>query len=119
MKRTRAEEILDAMKGRRILVVGDLMLDRYVSGTVSRISPEAPVPVVHVRNEHAQPGGAANVSLNIQSLGGCAVTAGILGVDAAGDELTRVLAQYGCPLDGLLRSPGCMTTVKKIGRAHV
>ena len=73
-----AKKILARFSRQRILVVGDLMLDRYVYGGVSRISPEAPVPVVHVTHEKSMPGGASNVAWNVRSLGGRAAVSGIL-----------------------------------------
>ena len=79
----------------RILVVGDVMLDRYWHGRTSRISPEAPVPVVRVANHEDRPGGAANVALNIAALGGAATLIGITGKDDAGDELARRLSAAG------------------------
>jgi len=81
----RAEKIAKSFAGKKILVVGDLMLDRYVSGSVHRISPEAPVPVVLVSGQSCSPGGAANVSSNIQSLGGQAIMVGTVGRDAGAD----------------------------------
>jgi len=107
-----AADTVGRFRGRRILVVGDLMLDRYISGSVSRISPEAPVPVVCVRNEHSQPGGAANVALNIQSLGGAAVVAGIVGKDEAAGELEALLSGAGIDTAGMLQHDGIATTVK-------
>ncbi len=79
----------------RVLVVGDVMLDRYWSGQTSRISPEAPVPVVHVKANEERPGGAANVALNIASLGGQAVLLGYVGNDEAGRSLDRTLQARG------------------------
>lgn len=108
----RAGRIMDAYSGQSILVVGDLMLDRYVYGTVSRISPEAPVPVVHVTEEHCLPGGAANVALNIQSLGGRAIVAGIAGRDRASEELMAVLSDNGISTDGVVVHDKVETTVK-------
>lgn len=78
-----------------VLVVGDVMLDRYWHGKASRISPEAPVPVVRVSGNDDRPGGAANVALNIAALGAAATLAGITGKDEAGDELGRRLAAAG------------------------
>ena len=83
----RAKKILGRFSRQRILVVGDLMLDRYIYGGVSRISPEAPVPIVHVTHEKSMPGGASNVAWNVQSLGGRAAVCGVLGKDANGREL--------------------------------
>lgn len=107
-----ADRWLAACAGRRVLVAGDLMLDRYVTGSVNRISPEAPVPVVHVSGEYARPGGAANVALNIQALGGQAVIAGLVGRDGAGDELLQALNERGIDTAGVLRVADLRTTVK-------
>jgi D-beta-D-heptose 7-phosphate kinase/D-beta-D-heptose 1-phosphate adenosyltransferase len=78
-----------------VLVVGDVMLDRYWSGQTSRISPEAPVPVVHVKANEERPGGAANVALNIASLGGKATLLGYVGADEAGQSLAKTLQRRG------------------------
>jgi D-glycero-beta-D-manno-heptose-7-phosphate kinase len=110
--RAEAEALCGALGGRSILVVGDVMLDRYITGSVSRISPEAPVPVVEVHAEHAQPGGAANVAMNIQSLGGRAAVCGRIGDDPAGEELRRLLAARGIATDGLWVDAATRTTVK-------
>jgi D-beta-D-heptose 7-phosphate kinase/D-beta-D-heptose 1-phosphate adenosyltransferase len=95
-----------------VLVVGDVMLDEYVMGTVNRISPEAPVPVVRVRGRECRPGGAANVAFNIQALGGQAVVAGVVGKDAAGADLVRLLKARGIRTDGILATDRIATTVK-------
>ncbi len=108
----RAEKIMKSFAGRRILVVGDLMLDRYVSGIVSRISPEAPVPVVHVTDERCRPGGAANVALNIKKLGGEAVVCGVVGNDDNGKLLTGILKEDGIRTDAVVVSETSRTTVK-------
>lgn len=110
--KARAKELLEAFRDTRILVVGDLMLDRYLSGTVSRISPEAPVPVVLVTGERAVPGGAANVALNINSLGGRAIVAGLVGSDRNGDELTRILSKKGINTACVYSNRKVQTTVK-------
>ena len=83
----------------RILVVGDVMLDRYWHGEVARISPEAPVPVVHVRREENRPGGAANVALNIQTLGAQATLLSMVGQDEAARSLQALLVQHGIRAD--------------------
>lgn len=82
----------------RILVVGDVMLDHYVWGDATRISPEAPVPVVHIRNDTYAAGGAANVGLNIASLGARAVVAGCVKNDDAGRRLAGILRDHGAEL---------------------
>ncbi|MGB5517755.1 MAG: PfkB family carbohydrate kinase, partial [Gammaproteobacteria bacterium] len=79
----------------RVLVVGDLMLDRYWHGPTSRISPEAPVPVVHVRDIEERPGGAGNVALNIARLGAQCTVLGLTGDDDAADVLEEKLQAAG------------------------
>ncbi len=108
----RAKEVLAECGRQRILVVGDLMLDRYIYGNVSRISPEAPVPVVHVSGEKSMPGGASNVAWNIRSLGGAAVIGGIIGRDAAGGELRSILNREGVSCNGCIESDMVHTIVK-------
>jgi D-glycero-beta-D-manno-heptose-7-phosphate kinase len=109
---TRARRILASARRRRILVVGDLMLDRYIYGSVSRISPEAPVPVVSVHDEKSMPGGASNVAWNVQALGGHAAVCGVLGRDHAATELTTLLRRGGVAVDGAQVSAKSRTTVK-------
>ncbi len=109
---TRAAELLARFPEQHLVVVGDLMLDRYVTGAVERISPEAPVPVVHVQEERSVPGGACNVAANIKSLGAEVTLCGVIGEDYFGDEMLRVLAEYGIGTDGISRSPDAVTTVK-------
>jgi D-beta-D-heptose 7-phosphate kinase/D-beta-D-heptose 1-phosphate adenosyltransferase len=91
----RLEEILDRARTLRVAVVGDVMLDVYLSGSVARISPEAPVPVVHVTEERVALGGAANVAANVAALGATCELIGYVGRDAAGGELRRALAGDG------------------------
>lgn len=93
-------------------VVGDMMLDQYILGKATRLSQEAPVPVVLVQRETGVPGGAANVVRNILSLGGQAHAFGLAGVDAAGEQLSQLLQQAGAALDGLVEVPDRPTTVK-------
>lgn len=108
----KAQAWIARFAGQRILVVGDMMLDRYVIGSVTRISPEAPVPVVRINRERAVPGGAANVAHNVQALGGKASLAGYCGVDSEGEELTRLLVRDGIGVEGVVQDPGVTTTVK-------
>lgn len=100
------------MRGRRLLVVGDLMLDRYVYGTVERISPEAPVPVVRVARETLMPGGAGNVAVNLRAMGAKTAIAGFLGRDREGRELASLLRRRGVRLDPALELRAGPTTVK-------
>lgn len=96
----------------RILLVGDLMLDRYLDGSVDRISPEAPVPVLHVRRSFERPGGAANVAVNIAAMGGTPVLLGAVGPDEAGRVLRSALAEEGVDFAELVTSRSAPTTVK-------
>jgi rfaE bifunctional protein kinase chain/domain len=95
----------------RVLVVGDVMLDRYWFGDVSRISPEAPVPVVHVKRTEERPGGAANVARNITALDGKATLLAVVGEDEAGDSLAKLLAAERVNAS-LHRDASLSTTVK-------
>jgi len=110
-------KILREFRRKRILVIGDIILDRYIWGKVDRISPEAPVPVVEVTKEDFLLGGASNVANNIVALGGNATVAGVIGNDRAGDVLMTILEDRGIPSQGVLRYPG-PTTVKARVIAH-
>lgn len=96
----------------RILVVGDLMLDRYVLGEVNRISPEAPVPVLVVRDERTVAGGAGNVALNIAGLRATVLVAGVLGRDAAGEHVLNIFSECGIADSGIVRDQMRPTTSK-------
>ncbi len=108
------QSLLAKFKGKRILVTGDLVMDHYLEGTVSRISPEAPVPVVALGNgsERRIPGGAANVALNVLSLGGTPVMAGVVGHDREGDILLGLLSDAGVNVEAVILDRGRPTTVK-------
>ncbi|VGO12064.1 Bifunctional protein HldE [Pontiella desulfatans] len=108
----RAKDLLCCAQKKRILVVGDLMMDRFVYGSVSRISPEAPVPVVHVSHEKAMPGGACNVASNLLALGGKAAMAGVVGHDAVGAELKSQLTESGVSLHAVIDTENHPTCVK-------
>jgi len=112
INRKRAAELLTKFEKQRILVIGDLMLDRYIMGSVSRISPEAPVPVVHVHSEKSVPGGASNVALNIGALHGAGCVAGLIGDDEDGRELSNLLNERGVGTGAVLRESSLQTTVK-------
>lgn len=105
-------EIMKRFGRQRILVVGDIMLDRYVRGTVERISPEAPVPVLKVTEEACAPGGAGNVALNLRTMGVKVELIGSLGKDREGDEIVRFLKESGIGSGGIVRSSGKPTTSK-------
>ena len=87
----RAKEILTAARGRRVVVLGDVMLDEFIWGEVTRISPEAPVPVVNIKRESTRLGGAANVLANIAALGAQGQVIGVVGNDSAADKLRAAL----------------------------
>lgn len=109
---------LQKLSGQNILVLGDLMLDQWMWGKVSRISPEAPVPVVDVNRTTYTPGGAANVVCNLLALG-CKVTVGgLLGRDEVGERLCSLLEQHGANIDGLKFTDTRRTTVKTRIIAH-
>ncbi len=101
----------EAISRSRVLVVGDVMLDRYWFGEVERISPEAPVPVVRVARREDRLGGAANVARNVAALGGQVTLVGVLGEDEAGDSIRRLSAEAGIHAD-LIADPSLHTTLK-------
>jgi len=96
----------------KIVVIGDVMLDRYFDGTVDRISPEAPVPVLHVKRSFNRPGGAANVAVNVAAMGGTTALVGAIGNDPAGRQLREVLEADGVACDTVLAVGSMPTTVK-------
>ena len=106
------DRALDAVSRVHVVVAGDLMLDRYVWGDASRLSPEAPVPVVRVERVSAVAGGAANVALNLRSLGARVSLFGTFGDDEAGDTLAAILRDAGVALLPGSRLPGRRTIVK-------
>jgi D-beta-D-heptose 7-phosphate kinase/D-beta-D-heptose 1-phosphate adenosyltransferase len=114
----RVRTLLHAAARCRILVVGDVMLDQFVWGDVSRISPEAPVPVLEFRRESFMPGGAANVARNLSSLGLSAHLFGVVGCDAAAGELGRLLLQQAVVCSGLIASKDRLTSMKTRVVAH-
>lgn len=100
------------MRRQRIMVLGDLMLDEFIWGKVTRISPEAPVPVVHVTRENSYPGGAANVARNLADFGIPAAMCGLAGRDLNGHKLVRLLTSSHIDSQGILMSGRVATTVK-------
>src|SRR6478736_6478478 len=114
----RANEILDAISDRRIVVLGDVMLDEFVWGDVTRISPEAPVPVVDVRRESIHLGGAANVLANLVALGTKGSVVGVVGNDATGERLRSSLDELGSGKDTLIVDDSRPSTTKTRIIAH-
>ena len=108
----RARDLVGRFAGLPVLVVGDVMLDRFIVGRVTRISPEAPVPIVRFESEHVRLGGAANVAHNIAALGGRASLVGIVGRDAAAARLREHLSAAGIGADGLVEDATRPTTEK-------
>ena len=104
--------LLPLFAARTVLVLGDVMLDRYVSGEVRRISPEAPIPVLRAQDRRAVLGGAANVAQNVAALGARALLAGVIGQDEAAAEIGRLLAATPAIAPCLVGLPGRATTVK-------
>lgn len=112
MDPARLDSLLSAFRTKRLLVVGDVMLDEFIWGAVSRISPEAPVPVVEVKSEDAYPGGAANVARNLLPFCAQVSVSGLVGEDSFASELDGLLAASGINTAGLLRDPEYQTIVK-------
>jgi D-glycero-beta-D-manno-heptose-7-phosphate kinase len=112
MNLSRLEQILDQFPSKRVLVVGDLMLDEFVWGRVSRISPEAPVPVVEVLRESYYPGGAGNVARNVRECGTEAYVMGLIGDDNAGGQLRKILEETGIRHEIAPIAPKFQTIVK-------
>jgi rfaE bifunctional protein kinase chain/domain len=112
MKLERVEALLQKFPEKRLLVIGDLMLDEFVWGRVSRISPEAPVPVVEVIRESYYPGGAANVARNVREFTLGVDIMGLVGEDSHADRLRRILTENGIALRGLQSSKSFQTIVK-------
>jgi D-beta-D-heptose 7-phosphate kinase/D-beta-D-heptose 1-phosphate adenosyltransferase len=111
-------EGIDRFKSCRVLVVGDLIMDEFLWGQVERISPEAPVPVVEVKEESLILGGAGNVLNNIIALGGHVLLCGVIGNDRMGQELTRMLRGLNSPVNGLVVEERRPTTIKTRIVAH-
>jgi D-glycero-beta-D-manno-heptose-7-phosphate kinase len=108
----RLRRLLAAVLRTRVLVVGDVMLDQFIWGRVSRISPEAPVPVVDFERESFMPGGAANVARNLTALGGAAELFGAVGRDTHARQLRQLLAEEHVGCAGLVAAPRRLTTTK-------
>ncbi|MCX6133207.1 MAG: D-glycero-beta-D-manno-heptose-7-phosphate kinase [Ignavibacteriales bacterium] len=115
---SRLQTLFENLAGKRVAVIGDLMLDRYFWGSVTRMSPEAPVPVVEVESESTRLGGAANVANNIASLGGIPFMVGVVGGDDSGKALTSIVAESGFRTEGILVDLARPTTVKTRVIAH-
>lgn len=105
-------EYFETFKQLNVLVLGDVMIDRYLTGSVDRISPEAPVPVVRLQSTENRLGGAANVALNIKALGATPYLCSIIGRDPSGDSFQALLPEADLSTEGIIQSPHRCTTVK-------
>jgi D-glycero-beta-D-manno-heptose-7-phosphate kinase len=109
----RLEGIISSFRGVSVLVVGDLMLDKYTIGKPVRISREAPIAVLEYQRDYVVPGGGTSPACTVASLGGHAYLAGVVGQDGAGEELVEELGRYGVDTGGVVRDPARPTTEKK------
>ncbi|MEQ8426112.1 MAG: bifunctional ADP-heptose synthase [Cyclobacteriaceae bacterium] len=112
MKYKSLEEVFDAFNNLTVLVIGDVMLDSYIWGSIDRISPEAPVPIVRVKKRDFRLGGAANVALNVQALGAQPILCALIGDDDAGKKLLGRLEERGMSNKGIVISDKRPTTIK-------
>ncbi len=106
------KQVVEQFKTKRILVIGDVMIDSYVRGTVNRISPEAPVPIVSLQKDEDRLGGAANVAINLVSMGATAIICSVIGNDKSGEKMVTLLAENSISSEGLIFSADRQTTVK-------
>lgn len=120
MKESSIKSIFKSFNDLKVLIIGDSMVDAYVWGKVNRISPEAPVPVVAVYKKENRPGGAANVAMNIQSLGATPILCSGIGDDAQGEIFLDLLTKLKLSKEGIIKSKGRVTTVKTrvLGNNH-
>ena len=112
MSREEIQALFESFNDKRILIIGDVMLDLYLNGKVERISPEAPVPIVAVGNRFARLGGAANVAQNIKALGAEPVLCSIIGDDSKSHDFFDLLKEHNMPGNGIVKSKERRTTTK-------
>lgn len=106
------KKIFDSFNKLKVLIIGDLMLDVYYWGDVSRISPEAPVPIVAVSKKESRMGGAGNVAINIQAMGAIPILCSVIGDDTNGEKLVKILKDKKLPIGGILKTEDRPTTTK-------
>ena len=111
-KKNTLNELFSAFSKLNVLIIGDVMIDTYLWGKVDRISPEAPVPIVAISKKENRLGGAANVAINIQALGGTPILCSVIGNDTNGRLFIELLHQLDMPSEGILQSNDRPTTVK-------
>ncbi len=112
MTKNELTSIFDSFKEKHILIIGDVMIDSYLWGDVTRISPEAPVPIIATTSRENRLGGAANVALNIQALGATPILCSVIGDDDAGNIFQQLLENNNMPTDGMVTSKQRKTTIK-------
>lgn len=112
LNKSKLKEVVQRFSENSVLVIGDLMMDRFIWGRVERISPEAPVPVVEVEREEDRPGGAGNVVFNLASLEAQVFASGIVGMDSIGEKLARDFEYRGINVEGILLDPSRPTSLK-------
>ena len=105
-------DVFKSFQKLKVLVIGDVMLDAYLYGDVDRISPEAPVPILNVKSRDQRLGGAANVALNIQSLGAIPILCSVIGKDQSGNEFLDLMKSSGLSIEGIISSTSRQTTRK-------
>lgn len=111
-QKKKLEKIVEQAKTKKILVFGDLMVDEYLWGRVTRISPEAPVPIINISSAQLRFGGAANVAFNLMGLGLTPLLVGVVGDDRMGNQFLEMMQKNGLPGQGVIVCPGRSTTVK-------
>ena len=107
------KELFDSFDDLTVLIVGDVMIDSYLWGKSSRLSPEAPVPIVNVVKTEKRLGGAANVALNVQAMGATPLLCSVIGDDLEGADFERLLEEKQLSTEGIVRSPERLTTTKQ------
>ena len=114
------QQIFDSFNNLKVLIIGDVMVDAYLWGSVDRISPEAPVPIVAVKKRENRLGGAANVAINIKAMGATPILCSVIGYDRNGEELISLMKELNMSTDGMIQSSERVTTVKTrvIGNNH-
>jgi D-glycero-beta-D-manno-heptose-7-phosphate kinase len=112
MEKNKLIKILGRLKNTKVMVIGDIMVDKFVWGKVSRISPEAPVPIVEIEKETHTPGGAGNVAVNIDSVGGKVVLVGVIGNDFVGHRLIEEMSRRGMDTSGVFKDEKRPTILK-------
>jgi rfaE bifunctional protein kinase chain/domain len=112
MEKKHLKKIFDSFNSKKILVIGDVMVDQYILGKVERISPEAPVPVVSITERENRPGGAANVALNLKAMGACPVICSVIGKDDSGIIFKKILKKNKLDDSAVIISDNRKTTVK-------